>query len=573
MFNKKIKLVLIILVFMLSLGVISASDSNLTDDGEISDIDEEPPSASINNLSANETLSTSFDNQNHGESYHKDLNLSLQFGRISHSNEYLSVHDSNSVSFIKSKNVVKTYKSSKKYTATFLDNFGNALKNTKVKLKLNHKTYTKKTNSKGHVSLDLDLKVGHYEVIAIHPNGYKTSSKIIVKHSITTENLHKRYRSSKHFKATFYDKKGKLLKHKYVTFKYRHYTIVKKTNSKGKAILKITTLVGTRKVITINPVTGEKVKNTIKVSPTLSAKKMTVFTGKTSKFKVKLYKNEKAAKHKKMHVYVDGAKKTVKTNSKGVATVKFKLSKGLYNFKSVDPYTGYALDRTVKVKLASIKAINMWAISNKSSTFQAKLLKQNGKVAKNTKMKITINGVEHKVKTNSKGFAKVKFKYPVGKYNVVCKDLKTGYTLKVKITVINDKIGVSYSKYGVSDDGLSILAIGRPSAPGEESKYGYTWYKTEFERTCPYCHGHNLYWDVFWSGDETTEVAIFPATGHREPGSTEGMIFCEDCDSDFSIFGKEHVTSNPMHLKVISDPSKSSKEEAYMLKSGNYVKI
>ena len=51
------------------------------------------------------------------------------------------------------------------------------------------------------------------------------------------------------------------------------------------------------------------------------------------------------------------------------------------------------------------------------------------------------------------------------------------------------------------------------------------------------------------------------------------MIFCADCDCDFSVFGNEHVYSNPMHLKVVTGPVKSSKELAYMLKSGNFVRI
>jgi hypothetical protein len=626
MFNKKVNLIFIILVFMLSLGVVSASDANMTDDVITAEVDEEPPSGELNVLSTNEAANTVSDSPDSGEyqlnsndvsmyykgtaSYEVSLShnqkpvggasviiniggavynkttdangrisipLDLNAGDYVVSAVYSNLTSANSnvhvLPVITAKDVVKTYKSPKKFYAKFLDSNGNALKNTKVKFKINSKTYTAKTNAKGVASIALNLKVGQYIVWSIHPNGFKIANRVIVKHSIATANLNKHYKSSRKFTATFYGKNGKVLAKKYVKFKYRGQTIVKKTNSKGKVSLKITTKPGTYKIISINPKTGEKVRNTIKVSPTLYAKSMIVFTGVKSQFKVTLYKNEKLAKNKKLKVYVDGAKKTVKTNRYGVATVTFKLSKGTYNFKSIDPYTGYVLNKKVTVKLASIKAHDIGAIENDSSSFQAQLLKQNGKVAKNTKMQIIINGVSYIVKTNSKGFATVNFRLPAGQYPVVCKDLSTGYQLTCKISVVKYNMGVSYNKYGVSADGRTILAIGRASAPGEQSTYGYNWYMTEFERTCPYCHGHNLYWDVFWAGDETTEVAIFPATGHREPGSTEGMIFCADCDSDFSIFGQEHVTSNPRYLTIVSGPQLSSKEVAYILKSGNYVKI
>ena len=184
---------------------------------------------------------------------------------------------------------------------------------------------------------------------------------------------------------------------------------------------------------------------------------------------------------------------------------------------------------------------------------------------------LTVNGKTYNVKTNVNGVASITFKLKEGKYKIVCKDLRTDYTKTCTVNVYGPIVGIKFNKYGVSEDGTMLLVVGRPSAVGEESKYGYTFYKTLFERTCPYCGGHNIYWSIFWAGNEYADGGIFPATGIYETGSAEGNIFCKDCDCDFSIFGNEHVWSNPMHLKILDGPHKSSKEEAYALKSGNYV--
>ena len=116
------------------------------------------------------------------------------------------------------------------------------------------------------------------------------------------------------------------------------------------------------------------------------------------------------------------------------------------------------------------------------------------------------------------------------------------------------------------------MAIGRASASGEYSKYGYTFYVTEFDRACPYCGSHELYWSIFFAGNEYTNWGTFPATGNGEGSSAEGIIVCANCDSDWSVFGHNHGGSGG-DLTVVSLPVPVQKTLAYVLKSGNYVKV
>ncbi|MBQ2654023.1 MAG: carboxypeptidase regulatory-like domain-containing protein [Methanobrevibacter sp.] len=618
MFNKKIKLFLMTLVFMLSISAVAAVDSNSTDDMLAGDVDVEPPSGVTSSLAVeNDTLTISsssnyvltgedqssyYSGSNYNVVLSKDnvpvenASVTLKVNGVSYTQTTdsdgkvsipLNLNEGNYVVYstygstttksnvkvlavVKGSDVTKTYSNSKQYSATFLNENGSPLKNTNVKFTLNGKTYTRKTDAKGVATLDINLNVGNYTIWAIHPNGYKISNKITIKSSISANNVTKHYLSSRSFTATFYGKNGKVLANTYVKFIAHGQTFNVKTNSKGVAKLSIVSKPTTFLIYSVNPQTGEKVTNKVRILYTMSAGKMTVFSDRTSTFKVKIYKNEKLAKNSKVYVYVNGVKKEALTDSDGVASVNFKLASGTYKFKSYDPYTKISIYTTITVKSPTIKASDMTDAANVTSVFTATLLNSDGSVAKNKEMQITLNGVTKTVKTNSYGAASINFKLDVGTYKVVCTDPSNGYTLTKTIKIIKTNVGVSYNQYGVSEDGYSLLAIGRASASGELSKYGYTFYVTEFDRTCPYCGSHELYWSIFFAGSETANWGKFPATGTGEGSSAEGIIVCAKCDSDWSVFGHNHG-GNGGDLTVITATKSCTKEDAYTLKSGKYV--
>ena len=249
------------------------------------------------------------------------------------------------------------------------------------------------------------------------------------------------------------------------------------------------------------------------------------------------------------------------TDDNGMARLNINLFPGEYILTAIH-LNGEEKANIIKV-LTTISAEDISLVENKSGVFVLKT--HDG--ARN--VSITINGVEYIVQTDDGGVATLNVSLSKGNHAVLSKNLNSGEEIFNTIYVMEDPAFIKYySIYGVSPDGKYIMAIGRPSAAGELSKYGYTFYKSVFERICPCCRSDRLYWGIFWAGSETANWGVFPATGLKESGSAEGHIFCAKCDADFSVIdGKNHGGGSKNLIKVISTVS-SSKDEAYILKNG-----
>ena len=161
--------------------------------------------------------------------------------------------------------VTKYMGGSEKYTVTLTDN-GVPVANVNVKINVNGKESTVKTNSKGQASADLNMGVGSYDVISEYGD-LRTASKVNVKSTITVADAKGTYLNSKD-SATFLNTNGKALANTKVNFKIGTETYSATTNSNGVATANIDLGVGTYTVTAVNPVNNEQKTFKLTISKT-----------------------------------------------------------------------------------------------------------------------------------------------------------------------------------------------------------------------------------------------------------------------------------------------------------------
>ena len=457
---------LVLLAAVITVGVVSASDVNVTDSYAINLVDDTSDvSVPLENTADSSEISVSSDSNVDNDSSKFSLssqevlesedsntlstnsnsdNLSSDGGiaiaSTSENGEVSEGNDSSKIDVSKTitaKDITKYYKGSTQYSATFLDAYGNALANTNVKITVNGVSYTKKTNAKGVVSLAVNLKPGTYKVVAYNTaTGYSLTTTFKILSTITASDISKVYTDGRKFTATFLKSNGKVLVKKTVKFKINGKTYKVKTNSNGVASLSLTTLKkGTYKIISYNT-DGLTKTNTVKVvtstTTSLTTNTYTFLKSDTKKIKVKLLNKFGYApgKGKIIKFKVNGKTYSAKTNANGVATLKLpSLSAGVYTVKY-----SFAGNSFYKKSSASNK---LYIITTKTPTFTVKSTKTFGHGA-NTPFKValtagkvalakrtvtlTLDGKTYTKTTDSNGVVSLPINLAVGKYIITYKN-------------------------------------------------------------------------------------------------------------------------------------------------------
>ena len=536
MFGNKMKIFLITLCFMLSVSAVGAASDvgnvvSFDDDVETSDLDVDPPSGidDINNVTYSKSEYT-----REPVIYGEDLSMYYKNG---------------------SRYEVSIYQDGKLINSQNND--------SKVIFNVNGVNYTKELVN-GKAFIGINLNPGNYTITTFYhyTDGLATkTNNIEVLSTIQANDVVKFFRNGTQYCAKFLDGCGSPLVNASVTFNINGVLYKKQTDYEGVARLNINLFPGKYILTAMHP-DGLMYGYNITVLSTIHGDDIVKFFRNGTQYCAKFLDGCGSPLVNSSVIFnINGVFYKKQTDDNGMARLNIDLFPGEYILTAIH-LNGEEKANIIKV-LTTISAEDISLIENKSGVFVLKT--HDG--ARN--VSITIDGVEYIVQTDDGGVATLNVSLSKGNHAVLSKNLNSGEEIFNTIYVMEDPAFIKYySIYGVSPDGKYIMAIGRPSAAGELSKYGYTFYKSVFERICPCCRSDRLYWGIFWAGSETANWGVFPATGLKESGSAEGHIFCAKCDADFSVIdGKNHGGGSKNLIKVISTVS-SSKDESYILKNG-----
>ena len=338
---------------------------------------------------------------------------------------------------IKSNDVVKYYKGSTNYAATFVDSQNNPLANTEVKVTVSGKTYTLKTNSAGVAKLAINLKPGTYPITAENPvTGYKLTTNIKVLSTVSSSDLRKVRTDSKKFTATFLDSEGKKLANTNVKFIFysgkSSKTYTAKTNSEGVASLAIGAGPGTYTIKSVN-VDGISNTNTITVYKIVNSKINTnsyiFYPGDTRKVEATLLNalGYAPGAGKTVTLTVNGRTYTGTTNSKGVVSFTLLSSLGSGSYSATYKFAGndFYNPSTATDKIVVLTSRNTALTVKSSSTFGKGAgtpfkvaLTASGVPFAKKPVYITVSGKTYTTITDSNGIASLPINLGIGTHEI-----------------------------------------------------------------------------------------------------------------------------------------------------------
>ena len=181
-----------------------------------------------------------------------------------------------------------------------------------------------------------------------------------------------------------------------------------------------------------------KAKST-KTKITISAPNVKMYYNDGSKFTVTLKNSaKKVIKNAKVKITICTKTYVKTTNNKGQVSLSIKLNAGQYPVQTIydgsKKYYSQFVKSTITVK-STIKSSRLSKYYKNTAPYSSTFYDKKGKVLKNTKVKINLNGHKYTVKTNKNGVAKLAVDMNPGYYCISLTNPKTSETISHLIEI------------------------------------------------------------------------------------------------------------------------------------------
>ena len=329
---------------------------------------------------------------------------------------------------ITASNVVKSYGGDEKFIVYIFDDKNNPVNGETVVAFINGLRYTAKTNGSGIASFNLNLKPGEYDVVTVQDkNTVFSKVKIISSTKLSVNDISKIYGTTRDWIITLKDSEDNPINDKLVTINLNGNTYSEKTDKYGQITFSIPTDLVPNTYTTTFSFAGDNIylKNSTKAKLRISKSSSKLTVNNINN----VYKNAKSwvitlkdgdgnpLTNKMISIVLNGVTYNKNTNGTGQATLAIptKLVPNTYtatfSFAGDTEYNKASTKAKLTISKATPKItanIKTFKITDKTKKYAITLKDNNGKVIKNVKVNLKVNGKTYTAKTNSKGQATFK---------------------------------------------------------------------------------------------------------------------------------------------------------------------
>ena len=366
------------------------------------------------------------------------ITLNLKKGNYTITSTYKDITTTNKLEIIEydlekieSQDMEMYYKDGSRFNIRLTEN-NTPLTNKTVTFTINGGTYTRTTNNNGYAGIAINLESGKHKITTQY-NNLTQENTILIKSTIIANNMTKMHKNDTQYHATFYNKKGELLKNTAVTFNINGVFYTRTTNADGQAKLNINLNPGEYIITATNPENGEEHANIITVLSKIQENNdLTKYYRNESQYTVKIIKSngQTAGAGEKVTFNINGVFYERYTNASGYAKLNINLQPG--NYIITAEYEGCQASNNIKV-LPTIQAKDLTKKYGTTQAFEATLLNGQGNPKTNEKITFNINGVFYTRTTNTDGIAKLNINLQPGQYIITSQynDATTSNTVTV----------------------------------------------------------------------------------------------------------------------------------------------